>query len=73
MGVVQVALIADGFAANDLKTAILVFVLRDEKKEYNLALTKIVGLIKKLLDKSLHPLLDDKTFTKMWTILKDCF
>lgn len=67
------ALIADRFAANNLKTATLVSALRDEKKEYTLALTKSVGLIKELADKSLHPLLNNKSSVEMWTILQDRF
>ncbi len=63
----------DGFAANDLKTATLVSTLRDEKKEYTLALTKSVGIIKELVDKSLYPLLNNKSSAEMWTILKDRF
>lgn len=62
---------ADSFSTNDLKTTILVFALRDGKKEYTLALTKSAGLIKKLEDKNLHQLLYNKSFAKIWTILKD--
>ncbi len=70
---IRTSLIADGFAANDLKTATLVSALRNEKKEYTLALTKSAGIIKELVDKSLHPLLNDKSSAEMWTILKDRF
>ncbi len=70
---IRTSFIVDNFAVNDLKTATLVSVLKDEKQEYTLALTKSAGIIKELVDKSLHPLLDDKSSAKMWTILKDRF
>ncbi len=47
--------------------------LRDEKKDYTFALTKSAGIIKELVDKSCYPLLDDKSFAEIWTILKDRF
>ena len=51
----------------------LVSALRDEKKDHLAALTKSADLIKKLIDKSLHSLLYNKTTAEMWTILKDRF
>lgn len=48
--------------ANNLKTTTLVFALRDEKKEQMFAMTKSVGLIKELVNKSLYLLLNDKSF-----------
>lgn len=48
---IYIALIADSFTVNNLKTIILVFILRDEKKEYILALTKNASIIKKLIIK----------------------
>lgn len=63
------AFIANRFAINNLKTTILVFALKNEKNEYALALTKSIGLIKELVDKSLHFLLNNKSFVEMWTIL----
>lgn len=58
---IYIALITDGFTANNPKTTILVFVLRDKKKKYILALTKSISIIREFVDKSLHPLLDDKS------------
>lgn len=60
-----IAFIVDSFVANNLKTAILVSTLRDKKKEYILTLIKNTGIIKKIVDKSLHALLDNKSFTEM--------
>lgn len=56
---IQITLIANRFVANDLKTIILVSTLRDKKKKYTLILTNSVGLIKKLVDKSLYPPLNE--------------
>lgn len=70
---VRAILIEDGFAAADLRPSTLVSALRDEKKDYLTALTKSAGLIKELVDKSLHPLLHGKTAQEMWTILADRF
>ena len=47
--------------------------MRDEKKDHFIALTKSVGLIKELVDKSLHPPLNNKTVAEMWTLLEDRF
>lgn len=57
----------------DLRPLTLVSALRDEKKDHLTALTKSAGLIKELIDKSLHPLLNNKTAAEMWTILEDRF
>lgn len=62
---IYTALIADGFITNDLKTATLVSVLRDKKKEYTLTLTKNASIIKELMDKSLYSFLDKKSSAKM--------
>ena len=70
---VQVTLIKDGFAAVDLRSSTLVEALKDEKKDHFIALTKSAGLIQEMVDKSLHPLLDDKTAAKMWTLLENRF
>ena len=70
---VRATLIEDGFAAADLRPSTLVSALRDEKKDHLIALTKSAGLIKELVDKSLHPLLNNKTAAEMWTILEDRF
>ncbi len=58
---VRAALIEDGFAEVDLRPSILVTALRDEKKDHFIALTKSAGLIQKIVDKNLHPLLNNKT------------
>lgn len=47
--------------------------LRDEKKDYLVALTKSAGIIQELVDKSLHPLFYNKTATEMWVILEERF
>ena len=63
----------DGFAPADLRPPTLVSALRDEKKDHIIALTKSAGLIKELVDKILHPLLNNKTAAEMWTLLEDRF
>lgn len=70
---VWATLIEDGFAPADLRPATLVAALRDEKKDHPVALTKSAGLIKELVDKSLHPLLNNKTAAEMWTVLENRF
>lgn len=70
---VRATLIEDGFAAADLRPSTLVSALRDEKKDHLTALTKSAGIIKELVDKSLHPLLNNKTAAEMWTLLEDRF
>lgn len=57
----------------DLRPSTLVSALRDEKKDYLTALTKSAGIIKELVDKSLHPLLNNKTAAEIWTLLEDRF
>lgn len=47
--------------------------LRDEKKDHLAALTKSAGIIRELVDKSLHLLLHNKTAAEMWIILQDRF
>ena len=70
---VWATLIEDAFAAADLRPLTLVSALRDEKKDQLIALTKSAGLIKELVDKNLHPPLNNKTAAKMWTLLEDKF
>ena len=70
---VRVTLIEDGFATVDLRSFTFVGALRDEKKDHFIALTKSAGLIQEMVDKSLHPLLDDKTAAEMWTLLENRF
>lgn len=70
---VRATLIEDGFAAADLRPSTLVAALRDEKKDHFTALTKSAGQIIQLVDKSLHPLLNDKTAAEMWSILGNRF
>ena len=57
----------------DLRPSTLVSALRDEKKDYLIALTKSAGIIKELVDKNLHPLLNGKTAQEMWAILEARF
>ncbi len=47
--------------------------LREEKKDFLTALSKSAGLIKELVDKSLHPPLSEKSVVEMWTILEKRF
>lgn len=47
--------------------------LREEKKEYLVALSKSAGIIQELVDKNLHPLLNGKTAQEMWAILEARF
>lgn len=47
--------------------------LKDKKKDYHIDLTKNVGLIKELVDKSLYPLLNDKSAAQIWTFLGNRF
>ena len=47
--------------------------LREEKKDFFTILSKSAGLIKKLVDKSLHPLLREKNAAEIWTILENRF
>lgn len=70
---VRETLIEDDFVAVDLRPFILVSVLRDEKKDDLIALTKSADLIFELVEKSLHPLLDDKTIAEMWTFFGEKF
>ena len=51
----------DGFAIVNLKLAIFVIVLRDKKKYYLVNLIKSTRLIKKLVNKSLDPLFNDRS------------
>ena len=44
-----------------------------KKKDHFTALPKSASLIKKLVDKSLYPLLYNKTMAKLWTICKNLF
>ncbi len=73
MDSVRAGLIKDGFDAVDLRTNMLVSALRDEKKDHLIALTKSAGIIKELVDKNLHPLLNGKKVQEMWAILEARF
>lgn len=57
----------------NLKPSTLILVLRDKKKNHFIAWTKSTGLILELVNKSLHPLLNDKIAAKMWTLFEDKF
>lgn len=57
----------------DLRPSTLVSALRDEKKDYLIALTKSAGIIKELVDKNLHPLLNGKIAQEKWAILEARF
>ena len=70
---VRATLIEDGFAAVDLRPSTLVAALRDEKKDHFIALTKSASLIQEMVDKNVHPLLNDKTAAEIWTLLEDRF
>lgn len=70
---VQATLIEDGFAAEDLRPSMLAAALRDDKKDYLVTLTKSAGIIQELVDKSLHPLIHNKTAAEMWAILEERF
>lgn len=47
----------------------LAVALRNKKMDYLVALTKSAGIIQELVNKSLHPLLHNKTTAEIWTIL----
>lgn len=57
----------------NLRPAMLVTALRDEKKDYHVGFTKSVGLIKKLVDKTIYPFLNNKNAALMWTFLENKF
>lgn len=63
-------LIKDCFAVANLKPATLVAALKDKKKDYLIGLTKGTDLIKKLVDKNLYSLLNNKSAAKIWTFFK---
>ena len=58
---VQATFIKDGFAIENFRLFMFMSALKEEKKDYFGALLKSAGIIKKLLDKNLHLLLNDKT------------
>ncbi len=70
---VRATLIKEGFTMEDLRPATLVAALRDEKKDYHVGLTKSAGLIRELVDKTIHPLLNNKSAAQMWTFLENKF
>ncbi len=70
---VRATLIEDGFAEADLRPSTLVSALKDKKKDHIIALAKSAEIIKELVYKSLHSLLNNKTVVEMWTILRDRF
>lgn len=47
--------------------------LKDEKKDYLIGLTKSAVVIKKLVDKSLHHLLNNKSIAEIWAFFKNKF
>ncbi len=51
----------------------LISALRDEKKVHLIPPTRSAGIIKELVDKNLHPLLNGKTAQEMWAILEARF
>ena len=57
----------------DLMLVTLVTALRDKKKNYHVGLTKSAGLIKELVDKILHFLLNNKSAAEIWTFLESRF
>ncbi len=65
--------IKDGFDEANLRTNMLVSAFRDEKKDHLIALTKCAGIIKELVNKNFHPLLNGKTAPEMWAILEARF
>lgn len=65
--------IEDGFVAADLRPTTLVSALRDKKKDHLATLTKSMGLIKELINKSLYLLFYNKTMAKIQIILRDKF
>ena len=63
----------DGFATANLKLAIFIIALKNKKKYYLINLTKSTRLIKKLVDKNLDPLFNDRSAAKIWIILENRF
>lgn len=55
----------DKFAIADLRLSTLVLALIDKKKDHFMALTKNARLILELVDKNLHPLLNNKSAAKI--------
>lgn len=49
----------------DLRPAMLVLILKNKKKNHFPILIKIAGLIKKLVNKNLYPLLNNKIVIKI--------
>lgn len=70
---VQTMFIKENFMLEDLRLATLVVALRNEKKDYHISFIKSVDLIKELMDKSLYPLLTDKSIAQIWTFLENKF
>ena len=46
---------------------------KDKKKDYLIGLTKSTSLIKELVNKNLHPLLNNKSTAKIWTFFINRF
>lgn len=65
MQCIYIIFLANSFATNNLKTATLVFALKNKKKKYIFALTKSVSIITELINKNLYLLLDNKSFIKI--------
>lgn len=70
---IRTTLIEDDFAAKDLRSSMLTSTLGKKKKDFLTAFLKSAGLIKKLVDKSLYPLLSKKSAIEIWTILEKKF
>lgn len=70
---VQVALIKKSFTMEDLRPAMLMVALRDEKKDYHVGLTKSVSLTKELVDKTIHLFLNNNNAAQIWTFLENKF
>lgn len=70
---IKVTFIEDGFALKDLYLSMLASALKKDRKNFLAALLKSASLIKKLVDKSLYPLLSKKNAAKMWTMLENKF
>lgn len=57
----------------DIKPSMLAITLKNKKKDYFIALTKSANIVKKLGNKSFHPLINNKIAIEIWIILQDKF
>lgn len=62
---VWVTLIKDGFVVVNLRPSTLITTIMNEKKDHINVLAKSAKIIKELVDKSLYPLLNNKTSTEI--------